>query len=86
MNSLNPLLIPLRVFESCLSHVTASIDHPNSILDMGNMLRNLDLAQKFLFVYNLLAKEPSNARQAPRISCRVEFRTSRVVVESVLVN
>ena len=47
------LLIPLRVFESCLSHVTASIEHPNSILDRGNMLRSLDLAQKILFVYSL---------------------------------
>ncbi len=58
MNSVNPLLIPLRVFESCLSHVTASIERPNSILDRGNMLRSLEPAQKILFVYSLLAKEP----------------------------
>ena len=33
MNSVNPLLIPMRVFESCLSHVTTSMQHSNSILD-----------------------------------------------------
>jgi len=55
---------------SLLVRIDALYSFRHLLLSLGNMLRSLDFAQKILFVYSLLAKEPSNARQAHPISCR----------------
>jgi hypothetical protein len=58
---------------SLLERIDALYSFRHLLLSLGNTLRSLDLAQKILFDYRLLAKEASNARQTPPISCRVRI-------------
>ena len=81
MNSVNPLLIHLRVYESCLSHVITSIEHPNSILDSVCVCIDVCI---YIRIYHLNIYVYVSARSSSLLTCRTAVTCSMLYTQQYL--